>query len=131
MKAAGGQGKKAHMMKIFYTAVVTAGQHACHTAMHPQPKPRKQRYANQHNVALCVVPTASHTPSTLQLIDKAAALLVLLAAQAGIAVGQVNVELCCTLNNGLALEGGHAVCNLGSVPPANNTDAHMHWVSNA
>jgi hypothetical protein len=45
-------------------------------------------------------------------------LRVLLAAQAGSAVGEVNVELLCALNNGLALQGGHIVGDLAGILPA-------------
>ena len=47
-----------------------------------------------------------------------ARLLVLLAAQAGAGVGDADVQLGGTLDNGLALEHRHVVSNLGAETPA-------------
>lgn len=46
---------------------------------------------------------------------KSRTLLVLLAAQPGATVGELDVELRSALNNSLALEGGHIVCYLSAV----------------
>lgn len=43
---------------------------------------------------------------------------ILLAAQASAPVGKVNIELLGTLNDGLALQGRHAVGNLAGELPA-------------
>lgn len=53
---------------------------------------------------------------SLQL-EKSSALCILLASQAGVAVGDIDVELPGSLDNGLAGLGGDSVCNLSSKLP--------------